>query len=56
MPMTAKDLDSAEIVFMTAGLTAKRSAALKAELKRNKTVIVETTVDEAIAARFRYKF
>jgi hypothetical protein len=53
-PFTAKDLDAAEVVFMTCGLTSERAAALRAELARNKVVSVETSMDDAVAAKFRY--
>jgi hypothetical protein len=36
------------------GLTPERASALRAELDRNKVVSVETSVDAAIAAMFRY--
>jgi hypothetical protein len=52
-PLTAKDLDAAEIVFMTCGLTPERAAALRTELERNKVVSVETSIDEAVAVKFR---
>ena len=53
-PMTAKSLDMAEIDFArTCGLTSERAAALRAELDRNKVVSVETSIDAAIAAKFR---
>jgi hypothetical protein len=53
-PFTAKDLEAAEIVFMTCGLTPERAAALRAELERNKVASVETSIDDAVAAKFRY--
>jgi hypothetical protein len=53
-PFTAKDLDAAEVVFQTCGLTPERAAALRAELERNKVVSVETSMDDAVAAKFRY--
>jgi hypothetical protein len=54
IPLTAKDSDAAEIVFMTCGLTTERAAALRVELERNKVASVETTIDEVVAAKFRY--
>ena len=51
--LTAKDLDAAEIVFMTCGQTPERAAALREELERNKGVGVETAMDESVAAKFR---
>jgi hypothetical protein len=53
-PLTAHDLDAAEVVFMTCGLTPDHAAALRTELKRNKVASVETSIGEAIAANFRY--
>jgi hypothetical protein len=53
-PITAKDLDAAETVFMSCGLTPERAAALRTELDRNKVVSVETSMDDAVAAKFRY--
>jgi hypothetical protein len=53
-PFTAKNLDTAETVFMTCGLTPERAAALRAELDRNKVVSVETSMDDAVATKFRY--
>ena len=52
-PLTVKDLDAAEIVFMTCGLTPERAAALRAELERNKVCSVQTSIDDAVAAKFR---
>jgi hypothetical protein len=54
-PFTANDLDSAEIVFKTCGLTPERAAALRAELDRNKVVSVETSIDGAVAEKFHYR-
>jgi hypothetical protein len=54
-PLTAIDLDAAEIVFQTCGLTPERAAALRAELERNKVISVETSVDDAVAEKFRYR-
>jgi len=51
-PFTAENLEAAEIVFMTCGLTPERASALRAELDRNKGVSVETSLDEAVAAKF----
>jgi hypothetical protein len=53
-PFTAKDLDASETVFMSCGLTPERAAALRAELERNKVASVETSMDDAVAAKFRY--
>ena len=52
-PLTAKDLDAAEIVFMTCGQTPERAATLRAELDRIKVVSVDTNMDEAVAVKFR---
>ena len=54
-PFAAKSLDAAETIFMTCGLAPERAAALRAELERNKVVSVETTVDEAVAERVRFR-
>ena len=35
-------------------LTPERAAAPRAELDRNKTISVETSIDAAVAAKFRY--
>ncbi len=54
-PITAKNLDAAEVDFVRmCGLTPERAAALRAELDRNKVVTVETSIDAAVAAKFRY--
>jgi hypothetical protein len=50
---TAKNLDAAEIVFMTCELTPIRAAAIRAELERNKTSSVETSIDDIVAEQFR---
>jgi hypothetical protein len=54
-PFTANDLDAAEIALMTFGLTADRARALRAELERNKVVSVDVNIDDAVAAKFRYR-
>jgi hypothetical protein len=53
-PVKVEDLDAAEVLFMTCGLSKERAAALRAEVNRNKVASVETSVDEEIAAKFRY--
>ena len=53
-PVTAKYLDAAEDLFMTCGISAELAAALRNEVERNKVASVETSVDEEIAANFRY--
>jgi hypothetical protein len=50
---TAKNLDAAEIVFMTCGLTPIRAVAIRAELERNKTSSVETSINDIVAEHFR---
>jgi lipoate-protein ligase B len=50
----ANDLNAAEIIFTTCGLTSGRAAALRAELERNKVCSVETIIADAVAAEFRY--
>ena len=54
-PLKVKNLDAAEVLFMTCGLTPGRAAALRGEVKRNKVASVDTSVDEEVAAKFRYK-
>ncbi len=54
-PITAKNLDVAETDFVSrCGLTPERASALRTELDRNKVVSAETSIDTAIAAKFRY--
>jgi hypothetical protein len=54
-PLTAKNLDTAELDFVRmCGLTPERAAALRTELERNKGFSVETIIEAAIAAKFRY--
>jgi hypothetical protein len=53
-PVTAMDLDAAEVLFMTCGMMPERASALRTELQRNKVASVETSVDEDVAARYRY--
>jgi hypothetical protein len=53
-PVQAKDLDAAEVLFMTCGLSAELAAALRNEVERNKVASVETSVDEEVAAKFRH--
>jgi len=53
--LTVTNLHTAEIDFVRmCGLTPERAAALRAELERNKGFSVETSVDAAVAAKFRY--
>jgi hypothetical protein len=50
----AKNLDAAEMDFVRmCGLTPERAAALRAELDRNKVVSIDTSMDEAVAVKFR---
>jgi hypothetical protein len=54
-PITAKNLDAAEMDFVSpCGLTPERAATLRSELDRNKVVSVETSIDDAVAAKFQY--
>ncbi len=54
-PVTAKNLDAAEIEFVKmCGLTPERASALRIELERNKGFSVETSIDAAVATKFRY--
>jgi len=53
-PVTVEDLYAAESLIMTCGLTADRAAALRDEVKRSKVASTDVTVDEEVAAKFRY--
>jgi hypothetical protein len=53
-PVTVEDLYAAELLFMTCGLTAGRAAALRDEVKRNKVASTDVSVEEEVAAKFRY--
>lgn len=53
-PVTVEDLYAAELLFMTCGITADRAAALRDEVKRNKVASTDVSVDEEVAAKFRY--
>jgi hypothetical protein len=53
-PVTTKDLDAAEVLFMTCGLSAELAAALRNEVERNKVASVDTSIDEKTAQKFRY--
>ena len=54
-PVTVEDLYAAALLFMTCGITANRAVALRDEVKRNKVAITDVSVDEEVAAKFRYK-
>jgi hypothetical protein len=54
-PLTAVNLDAAQVLFRTCGLTPERATALRDEVQRNKVASVETSVDVKKAAKFRYK-
>jgi hypothetical protein len=53
-PITAKDLDEAEALFMTCGISAELAAALRNEVQRNKVASLNISIDENTAQRFRY--
>ena len=53
-PVMFEDLYAAELFFMTCGLTAGRAAALIDKVKRNKVASTDVSVDEEVAAKFRY--
>jgi hypothetical protein len=53
-PFPAKNLDAAEVIFMTCGLTPIRAAEIRAELERDRVASVRTSIDDAVAAKFRY--
>ena len=52
-PFTAKNLDAAEVTFMTCGLTPIRAAEIRAELERNKVCGAVTSIDDMVAKQFR---
>jgi hypothetical protein len=52
-PFTAKNLDAAEVIFMTRGVTPIRAAAIRAELERNKVRRIVTSIDDMVAEQFR---
>ena len=52
-PIKVDGLDAAEVLFMACGLTPERAAALRDEVQRNKVASVDTSIDEAIVAKFR---
>ncbi len=54
IPLTAEDLDAAEDIFTMCGLMPGEAAVLRRTLKRNNVAIVDTSVDEEVAAKFRY--
>jgi hypothetical protein len=39
---------------MTCGLSPERAATLPAEVARNRVAVVDVSVDEEVAAKFRY--
>ena len=54
-PITAKNFDTAELDFVsTCGLTPERASTLRTELDRNKVVSVVTSIDAAVAGKFRH--
>jgi hypothetical protein len=53
-PVTVEDLYAAEMLFLACGLMPDRAAMLRAELKQNRVASVDVSVDEEIAAKFRY--
>jgi hypothetical protein len=52
-PLTAKNLDAAEVIFMTCGLRSTRAAEVRAELEHNKVASVQTSRDHAVVEKFR---
>jgi hypothetical protein len=52
-PFTAKNLDAAEVIFMTCRLTPTRAAEIRAELEHNKVASVQTSMDDAVVEKFR---
>jgi len=55
IPLTAMDLDSAMDIFIICGLMPGEAAALRRTLKRDRIAIVDASVDEEVAAKFRYR-
>ena len=55
IPLTAKDLDAAEAIFMMCGLTPAEATALRGTVMRNKVASMDVSVDEEAAAKFQYK-
>ena len=54
IPVIAKDLDAAEDIFKMCGLMPGEAAALRGTVNRNRVASVDTSIDEAVAAKFRY--
>lgn len=55
IPLTAEDLDAAEDIFKMCGLMPGEAAALVGTVKRNRVASVDTSVEEEVVAKFRYK-
>jgi hypothetical protein len=55
-PVKAIDIDVRESFFLNCGMSVERAVALRVELARNKIASVDISVDEEIAAKFRYRF
>jgi hypothetical protein len=53
IPVTANNVEAAEVLFVTCGLTQEHAAALRAELERNKVCRVVTSIDDVVAETFR---
>ena len=53
-PVIVEDLYAAEDIFKLCGLMPGEAAALRRKLKRNNVASVVTSVDEEVAAKFRY--
>jgi hypothetical protein len=54
VPVTPEDLDAAEGLFIMCGFMPGEAAALRGTVKRNNVAIVDTSVDEDVAAKFWY--
>ena len=52
-PITAKNLHTAESEFVTYGLTPEQAASLREELERNKSVRIETSIEDSMAEKCR---
>lgn len=53
-PVNVKDLDAAEALFMTCGLTWQNAVALRTIVTRNKVASMDTFMDEDVAMKFRH--
>jgi len=54
-PFILKNVNAAEVLLRTWGLMQDQVASLRSEVTRNKIAAVDVSLDEEIAAMFRYK-